>query len=94
VFENPFITGVPGGFSIVFYIRVQNSGDTRVPFRHHLIESQPFSKRMKSTSQGALPRFGVIKEKDLVYFVYFRLIYIILKHIYEESSSVTVLKQS
>ena len=26
VFENPFITGVPGGFSIVFYIRVQNSG--------------------------------------------------------------------
>jgi len=49
---------------------------------------------MKSTSQDVLPRIGVIKEKDLVYFVYFRLIFIILKHIYEESSSVTVLKQS
>ena len=59
-----------------------------------LTEFHLFSRRMESPSPGSLPRIGVLKGKDLGYFMYFGLIFIILKRIYEESSPVIVLKQS
>ena len=36
---------------------------------------------MESSSPDALPRIGILKGEDLVYFIYFGLIFIILKRI-------------
>ena len=67
---------------------------TTTPMDSFLIEFQLFSERMESPHPGALPRIGVLRVKDLVCFMYFELIFIILKRIYEKYSSFTVLKQS
>ena len=67
---------------------------TTTPVDSFLIEFQLFSERMESPHPGALPRIGDLRVKDLVCFMYFELIFIILKRIYEKYSSFTVLKQS
>ena len=67
---------------------------TTTPVDSFLIEFQLFSERMESPHPGALPRIGVLIRKNLLYFINFRLIFIILKRIYEKYSFSTVLKQS
>ena len=64
------------------------------PLESFLVEFHLFYERIEIPSPGALPRILAITGKDCFDFIYFGLIFIILKRKYEESSSVTVLKQS
>jgi hypothetical protein len=57
---------------------------TRIPFGSFLIEFQLFSKRMEIPSLIALPRIGVFKGKNSVYFMYFSLILILFRVIHEK----------
>ena len=54
----------------------------RFPLDAFLIEFHLFSKRVESHTTFTLPRIGVFKGNDLVYFIYFGLISIILKRIW------------